>query len=56
MWYEDKPFAPDITVYEDERPPFVDTGLFDSAGTKLYRPVERVKIGFDLTPRVDAAS
>lgn len=37
-----------LTVYEDSPEP-IDTGLLNADGTKLYRPVKRAPIGFDLS-------
>lgn len=39
-----------LTVYEDDAEP-IDTGLLNADGTKLYRSVKRLPIGFDLSDK-----
>lgn len=47
-WDDDKPFVPNLTVYEPETAP-IETGLLDAQGNKIMRRSERPQIGFDLT-------
>lgn len=46
--WEGAPFVPDIRVFEPENTE-IDTGLVDTAGTKIIRRTPRGTIGFDLT-------
>lgn len=42
----DREFAPDLTVYESDKPTMVDSGLVDLDGNRLGRVIEREPIGF----------
>jgi len=50
-WYDldpdwNEPQRPSVTILEDEKPEFEDTGLIDKRGNALYRRRQRRRIGF----------